>query len=204
MARPRSFDRDDALDRAMRLFWRYGYAGTSLEDLTAELGIAKPSLYAAFGNKRALFELALDRYAAVTRVNVERALAEPRAEDVARRFLHEYVDVPEELPRGCLFVQGATACSAESEDVKAAVLLRRRVAEQLLTERLVRAQEEGDLPADAAPADLARYLATVVQGLAVQATSGATAAQLRRVADLALEAWPKRESAIVGSRGHGS
>jgi AcrR family transcriptional regulator len=192
MARQRSFDRDEALDRAMRLFWRYGYEGTSLEDLTAELGIAKPSLYAAFGNKRALFELALDRYAAVTRENLERALREPSARDVARRYLHEYVDVPADLPRGCLFVQGATACSAESADVKASVRARSQVAEQLLTARFLRAREEGDLPPDADPADLARYLATVVQGLAVQATGGATAAELRRVADLALGAWPTR------------
>jgi len=192
MARSRSFDKADALDRAMRLFWRHGYEGTSIEDLTAELGIAKPSLYAAFGNKRALFELALDRFAALAGAGVERALAEPRAEDVARRFLQGYVDVPEGQPRGCLLVQSALACSAASAEVQAAVAERRRVPEQLLAERLARAQKEGDLPPDARPAELARYLATVAQGLAVQATGGATAAELRGVADLALMAWPKR------------
>jgi hypothetical protein len=116
---------------------------------------------------------------------------------VARRFLHEYVDVPAELPRGCLFVQGGTACSAEAEEVRASVVLRRRVAEELLAERFGRAREEGDLPPDVDPADLARYLQTVVHGLAVQATGGATPAELRRVADLALEAWPTRD---VGAR----
>ncbi len=191
MARTRGFDTDVALDRAMRLFWRHGYEGTSIEDLTAELGIGKPSLYAAFGNKRALFELVLDRYAAAARANVERALLEPRAEDVARRYLLEYVDVPASCPRGCLLVQGALACSAESADVQSAVILRRRVAEQLLAQRFARAHEEGDLPPDARPEDLARYLATVAQGLAVQATGGATADELRRVAELALRAWPR-------------
>jgi AcrR family transcriptional regulator len=191
MARSRSFDTDAALDRAMRLFWRHGYEGTSIEALTAELGIAKPSLYAAFGNKRALFELALDRYAAAIQAKMEQALAEPRAVDAARRFLQAYVEVPEDAPPGCFFVQGALACGAESAEVQAAVTARRRGAEQLLARRLVRAQKEGDLPPEARPADLARYLATVGHGLAVQGAGGATAAQLRRVADLALTAWPR-------------
>jgi AcrR family transcriptional regulator len=191
MARTRSFDEDAALDRAMRLFWRYGYEGTSIEALTSELGIAKPSLYAAFGNKRALFERALDRYATAARARVERALAEPRAEDAARRYLLGHLDAPADAPRGCMLVQAALACSAESADVQAAVADRRHDTEQLVARRLQRAQREGDLPADARPADLARYLATVAHGLAVQGAGGATAAQLRRVIDVALLAWPK-------------
>lgn len=190
MARTRGFDKDVALDRAMKLFWQHGYEGTSLDDLTSELGIARPSLYAAFGNKRALFELALDRYGAAAGIAVDGALAEPRAVDVARAFLAMYVDVRPDCPRGCFLVQSSTPCSAESAEVQTAVLGRRRVVEQLLTRRLQRALDDGDLPAGAKPADLARYLTTVASGLSIQATSGATAAQLRRVADLALTAWP--------------
>lgn len=190
MARTRSFDTEIALDRATRLFWQHGYEGTSLDELTTALGIAKPSLYAAFGNKRALFERVLERYATGARARVERALAAPKALDAARGFLAIYTDAPDDAPPGCLLVQGALACSAESTEVQAAVAARRRVAERLLTRRLTRARDEGDLAADASPADLARYLCVVGQGLAVQATAGTTPAQRRRVAELALAAWP--------------
>lgn len=192
MGRTRSFDEEVALDRAMRLFWRQGYEGTSLDDLTSELGIAKPSLYAAFGNKRALFTKAVERYTRSVGAELQRALDEPRAEDVARRFLRIYTEVRPEVPPGCLLVQGALACSPESAEVQQEVAARRKKAEELLAQRLVRAQKEGDLPADVRPADLARYVTTVAQGLSVQAASGATTAQLRRVAELALLNWPGR------------
>jgi AcrR family transcriptional regulator len=191
VARTRGFDADAALEKAMRLFWRHGYEGTSIEVLTAELGIGKPSLYAAFGNKRALFERVLERYATAGRANVARAMAEVRAEDAARAYLHEYVDAPSDVPRGCLLVQGALACSAESADVQSAIADLRRLAEQLIVARMQRAHKEGDLPPDAKPVDLARYLTTVAQGLAVQATAGVSSAQLRRIAELAMGAWPK-------------
>ncbi len=192
MSRPRNFDETVALDQAMRLFWAQGYEGTSLEDLTAALGIAKPSLYAAFGNKRALFDRALERYAGAARERIERALAAPRAIDAAREVLRIYVDVPDDAPPGCMLVQGALVCSPASQDVQRAVAELRGQGIHLLEKRLIRAHKEGDLPPDARPGDLARYVFTVAQGLAVQAVGGMTATQRRRVAELALRAWPTR------------
>jgi AcrR family transcriptional regulator len=189
MGRPRSFDEEVALERAMRLFWRQGYEGTSLEDLTSTLGIAKPSLYAAFGNKRSLFSKAVERYTRTVRESLQRALDEPKSEDVVRRFLRLYTEPCADAPPGCFLVQGALACSPESAEVQREVTERRQEAEVLLAQRLARAQKEGDLPADARPNDLARYVCTVAQGLSVQASGGATAPQLRRVAELALMNW---------------
>ncbi|QSQ27090.1 TetR/AcrR family transcriptional regulator [Pyxidicoccus parkwayensis] len=196
MGRTRSFDEEVALDRAMRLFWKQGYEGTSLEDLTSTLGIAKPSLYAAFGNKRALFTKAVERYIRGVGAELQRALDEPRAEDVVRRFLRIYTEVRTDAPPGCFLVQGALACSPESAEVQHEVAERRQEAEALLAQRLARAQKEGDLPAEARPNDLAKYVCTVAQGLSVQAAGGATTAQLRRVAELALMNW----TALAGEK----
>ena len=192
MARTRSFDRDQALDQAMLLFWQHGYEGTSLEQLTAKLQIGKPSLYAAFGNKRSLFMLAVDRYMAAAALNIDQALAEPNIEDAMRAYLAIYVCPRPGAPDGCLMVQSALVSSPESADVQQEVAQRRGEAEQLVLKRLQRALKEGELNPDAKPADLARYVVTLGQGLAVQTRSGATQAQRQRVVDLAIAGWPGR------------
>src|SRR5258707_4477360 len=110
--RPRGFDVDEALDRALEVFWRQGYEGTALSDLTAAMGINRPSLYAAFGNKEALFRKVLDRYAERTTASVVHALAEPTARTVVERLLLAAADAQTDPcnPRGCLMVQGALSC----------------------------------------------------------------------------------------------
>jgi len=188
MARPREFDTDAALDGAMQVFWRNGYAGTSVDDVAAALGIVKPSLYAAFGNKRELFERALDRYAAHSNAKLAAALAEPTALAVARSYLVGLVERPASAPAGCLMVKSAVG---SADDVKAAVAARMQDAEKLFATRLSRAQKEGDLPPDVRPADLARFLTTTTYGLAVQGAAGATQAQQRRVIDVALRVFAK-------------
>ena len=130
--RPREFDVEKALDRALEVFWRKGYEGASLPDLTRAMGINRPSLYAAFGSKEGLFRRALDRYAEGPAGYVAGALAEPTARAVA----------------------------------------------------------EGDLPSEVDCADLARYVVTMIHGMAVQAAGGASREELLRVAELALRAWP--------------
>src|SRR5881397_436962 len=111
--RPRAFDADKALDRALLVFWRKGYEGASLADLTRAMGINRPSLYAAFGNKEALFRRALDRYAEGPAAYVGEALNEPTARAVAERLLGGTIDLLSDPhnPHGCLVVQGALACS---------------------------------------------------------------------------------------------
>lgn len=190
--RPREFDADKALDRALKVFWRKGYEGASLTDLTRAMGINRPSLYAAFGDKASLFRQVLDRYAAGPACYVRDALNAPTARAVAERLLFGGIDLVTDPkhPRGCLAVQGALACGDEAKGVQKDLAARRSAGEAALRGRFARAAAEGDLPPDANPADLARYVMTVMHGLAVQAAGGARREELRRVAEVALRAWP--------------
>jgi len=192
IGRPRAFDRDEALNRALELFWRKGYEGTSLADLTAAMGINPPSLYAAFGNKAGLFRAVLDRYTADYAVFFDLVLAAPTARAVAETLLHGVADLREnpDRPPGCLTVQGALSCSAEAEPIRQELAARRAATEAALRQRFERARAEGDLPEQADPAALARYLTTLTQGMAVQAAGGASAADLQQVVEIALRAWP--------------
>src|SRR5215470_17599780 len=119
MGRPREFDVDQALERALQVFWRKGYEGASLPDLTQAMGINRPSLYAAFGNKEALFRKALDRYAEGPAAYLGAALNEPTARAIAERLLHGTSDLVTDPrnPRGCLIVHGALACGEAAESV---------------------------------------------------------------------------------------
>lgn len=191
--RPREFDADNALDKALHVFWSRGYEGTSLSDLTEAMGINRPSLYAAFGNKEELFRRALDRYAETGPGALQRAsLNEPTARAVVERLLTvtaESLTDPKH-PRGCLAVQGALSCGEAAQSVKDELCARRAAGEARLRERFERAKAEGDLAPDSDPASLARYIATVVQGMSVQGAGGASRAELLKVAELALKAWP--------------
>lgn len=191
--RPRVFDMDEALDKALQIFWKRGYEGASLAELTETLGVNKPSLYAAFGNKEALFMKALSKYKEGPVAFVMEVVNEPTAREVAQRFLYQAADFLTETshPKGCLIVQGALS-GGESADMIKSVLIQYRAAyEALLTKRFEQAKKEGDLSNDANPQALAKYLATLHQGMSVQATSGASKDELRAIADLALCAWPK-------------
>lgn len=186
--RPRSFDMDEALDRALNLFWTKGYEGTSLSDLTQAMGISPPSLYAAFGNKEELFRRALDRYMQEM-VDFCGTLNAPTAREVAERLLYASADIDPERPPGCMLVQAALSCSEASDSVRKELIARRKAAEDALCDRFARAVREGDLPASADPALLAGYLTVTAEGMAVHATSGATREVLRGIADAALQAW---------------
>jgi AcrR family transcriptional regulator len=192
MGRPRAFDMDKALDQALLLFWEKGYEGTSVADLTEAMGINPPSLYAAFGNKEALFKKALDRYETVRDQIMEEAFAVPTAREAMTRLLEGTAErlSDKRNPSGCLMVQGALAGSEECEAVKRDLALRRAAGEVLVRERLKRGKREGDLPDDADPAALARFVATVMQGMAVQAAGGASRKELREIVDTAVRAWP--------------
>src|SRR5262245_1494710 len=192
MGRPREFDLDEALDRALEVFWAKGYEGTSIPDLTKAMGINRPSLYAAFGNKEGLFRKALDRYAEGPAAYVRHALSAPTARAVAERLLGGAIDLATDRrnPRGCLMVQGALACGEAAESVRRELVARRAATEAAVRRRFERAVAEGDLPADSDSAGLARYVLTVIQGMAVQAAGGAKREQLRRVVEMALRAWP--------------
>jgi AcrR family transcriptional regulator len=190
--RPRTFDVDKALDCALKVFWRKGYEGTSVHDLTDAIGINRPSLYAAFGNKEELFRKALNRYVEGPAAHAREALEEPTARAVAERLLRKTADVLTDPchPPGCLAVQGALSCGEAAESIRQELNSRRLAGEASLRERFERAKSEGDLPPGADPTDLARYVTTVIHGMAVQAAGGASRDDLRRVAETALRAWP--------------
>ena len=192
--RPREFDVERALDAALDVFWRKGYEGASLSDLTEAMGINRPSLYAAFGNKEELFRRVLCRYVEGPAGFVLKALDEPKARSVAEGLLNRAVDLSADPrnPRGCLLVQGALVCGEAADSVRQELVARRAAGEARIRERFERARAAGDLPGDANPADLARYVVTVMRGMAVQAAGGASETELRRVAEMAMRAWPER------------
>jgi len=191
--RPRSFDLDKALDAATQVFWREGYQGASLSDLTEAMGINRPSLYAAFGNKETLFHKVIDRYARGRAAYVREALKQPTARAVTEQLLRGAADLltDPQHPTGCLLVQGALVCGEDSDCIRQALVSRRVAIEAALRRRFQRAKEEGDLAADTNPADLSRYVITISQGMAVQAAGGASRADLQRVVATAMRSWPQ-------------
>jgi AcrR family transcriptional regulator len=190
--RPREFCMEGTLAAALRVFWSKGYEGTSLTDLTEAMGITRPSLYAAFGNKESLFRKALDLYEREKLEYVGRALAEPTARRVAEALLRGAVDnaCSSEEPHGCLGVITSVACGAESQSIRDEVLERGKVAKRALIERFERARAEGDLPAHVDIEALTNLLYAVVQGICIQAGSGATREELEKVVDTGLLMWP--------------
>ena len=191
MGRPRAFDMDQALDQALHVFWEKGYEGTSITDLTEAMGINPPSLYAAFGNKETLFKKALNRYEARRDEIFEEAFAAPTAREAIERLLESVAErlSGKDGPSGCLMVQAALCGSEECDSVRKDLAARRAQGEILIRKRLERGKKEGDLLKDADLVDLARYLATVMQGMAVQAAGGASRKELRAIANTALRAW---------------
>jgi AcrR family transcriptional regulator len=169
-----------------------GYQGTALSDLTTAMGINRPSIYATFGNKEALFRKALDRYSERMTNYTAEALKEPTARAVAERLLGGTADLLScpGNPKGCLMVQGALACGEEADPIRKELISRRATAEAALCERFERARLEGDLPAGVDPGDLARYVMAIMHGMSVQAAGGANRAALQGVIELSLRAWP--------------
>jgi AcrR family transcriptional regulator len=196
MGRPRAFDADAALDQAMEVFWRHGYEGATIAQLTEAMRINPPSLYAAFGSKEGLLKAALDRYSAKRACWMEEILSAPTAREVAERMLMGTADTQTDPanPPGCLLVQGGLACGTGSENVPFELAARRAETESQLRDRFIRAKAEGDLKETADPAALARYLSAVNAGMGVMASSGADREALRQVAAVSVKAFEEQSN----------
>jgi TetR/AcrR family transcriptional regulator, copper-responsive repressor len=205
--RPRSFDRDAALDAAMRLFWTRGYEATSIADLTEAMGIKPPSLYGAFGDKQALFREAVKRYWRTLGAPTLQALdAEPTAYGGFAAMLHaladEYTDGRH--PPGCLVITAGTCLSPGNSEAREALRAVRSANRRAFGRRLHAAVEAGELPSGTDAAALAAFYATVIQGMSQRARDGATAAELHATAGLALNAWPGRRRPAPAGTGRRS
>ncbi|MEK6398822.1 MAG: TetR/AcrR family transcriptional regulator [Terriglobus sp.] len=190
--RPRAFDRDAALHAVMLLFWKQGFDGTSYTDLTAATGMSKPTLYATFGDKIALFRQAVVAYAeASTRVYME-ALNQPTAREAVEACLRltRGLTASDDEPKVCFLVQGALTGSADTQELRDELYAMQREATKMLQRRLDKGKRNGELPPDTNTAVLAEYFSSVVAGLSVQAASGGAAKDLNRVIELAMAAWP--------------
>jgi AcrR family transcriptional regulator len=188
--RPREFDFEKTLDRAMRVFWRKGFQGTSLTDLTRATRLNRPSLYAAFGDKEQLFRKALERYFAGPSSYARESLGAPTARAVAEKLLYGAINMltGPGSPATCMWVH--CALSSGEGRLRAEFAAQRAEGHSLLRKRFDRAVEAGDLPRGSDTNALAHLVLTVNYGLTVQATTGATRRDLERVADAVLKDWP--------------
>ncbi len=191
--RPREFDIDEALGQALRLFWQKGYEGASLTDLTEAMGITRPSLYAAFGNKEALFRQALDLYERDKLAYVREALEAPSARGVAETLLLGSVDVATGGEcRGCMGVIASVACQSVEPSIRDNVNARAESAKRLIVERMQRSIDAGEFVVATDATAITRYLLALMQGISVQAQSGATRGELIQVVESALLSWPSK------------
>ncbi len=165
-----------------------------MAELTAEMGIAKPSLYAAFGNKEELFKKALDLYEREKMAYMAEALKEPTSRAMAERLLVGALEMQTSScdPKGCLGVISSVACGPEASSIRECVIERQASSRRALIARLEEFKAVGDLPGDIDAEALARYMVAVLQGLSVQAGAGATCTELRSLVDMAIRTWPGR------------
>lgn len=190
--RPSAFNKDEVLEKALQVFWLRGYEAASMAEITDAMGISRPSIYNAFGNKEALFDQVLQKYVDGPVSFVRKSIQEPTAKQVVEKFLTGTVELftNDQLRRGCLIAQAALSCSQESSLVKQKLIQRRNNYETAMRIRFESAQKSHDLPSNTNPATLAKYIVTVQQGMSLQATSGATKADLMGIVNIVLDNWP--------------
>ena len=192
IGRPREFDRETALQAAMLVFWRKGFAATSMNDLCDAMGIRSPSLYAAFGSKEALYLEAMEHYVKTVGPTIWDKLAATSARDGVEKMLLAATEILPEtgpIPAGCMAVLGGVG---DEGPAAVADVVREVRLEMLgnLQSRLKTAVTEGELPAAADVDRLSRFYLSVFQGMALQARDGATSEELKGVAASAMLAWP--------------
>jgi AcrR family transcriptional regulator len=192
LGRPRKFDKEVALENALQLFRRKGYEATSMTDITEALGINRPSVYAAFGNKETLFSQVLARYVEGPTAYLDEVLLEKTSKEVVRQFLIQSVDLLTSLEKstGCLAVMSSVSSELESVGIQQKIIDSLNRYEKKLVQRFDQAINEGDLPEGSNSESLSKYVTTVHKGLSVQASNGASKEELYGVVEVLLQAWP--------------
>ncbi len=190
--RPSNFDRDEALEKALHVFWTRGYEGASMTELTEALGINRPSIYAAFGNKEELFRKALEKYLKGPIAYAAEAMQQPTARQSIEMFLTKSATAltSPDTPRGCMMVQGALSCGPGAKLIQQELISHRKNHEEIIRKRLEQAKTQSELPQNLDSAAMAKYISAVHQGMSVQATSGASEEELLAIVELALRNWP--------------
>ena len=186
--RPINFDKDAALEAAMLLFWERGYEGTSMADLTQAMGLHPSSIYAAFGDKHALFQLAVKRYMEKRATYAGKALEEPTLEKFIRALFSNtvaFLTTPGHPPT-CMTLAGAVGCSLSATPARDLMTEIRKQNQVVLRQRLLKARKSGEFSKDIDLDDYTRYLSTIIAGLSIQAANGSTKAELNRTAQMAL------------------
>jgi AcrR family transcriptional regulator len=186
--RPISFDKGAALEAAMLLFWERGFEGTSMADLTKAMGLSPSSIYAAFGDKYALFSLAVKRYTESREQYATKALEETTLEKVVRALFDNtvaFLTTPGHPPT-CMTLAGAVGCSVDASPARDIMIEIRKQNEVAMSERFLQARKSGDLSKDVNIDDYTRYLSSILAGLSIQAANGSTKAELKRTAKMAL------------------
>jgi AcrR family transcriptional regulator len=199
--RPRSFDREQALEQAMEVFWAKGFEGTSIADLTQAMGINPPSLYAAFGDKEKLFLQAVERYTS------RRGEDCPYCKEVTARGAVEklLLYMADELtseghPPGCMMMMAAATSASASQQMQAILAQKRAGSRTMLKTRIERGIKEGDVPRETNAAELADFYSTVMSGMALLARDGATRKSLHATVENAMRLFPSSHGNSLGSQ----
>jgi len=188
MSRPREFDEDQVLDQVLKTFWMRGYEGTSIDDLTAATGLARASLYGAFGDKTQLFERAITRYTEKISDLAELVTVAPSVREGLRRMFSRWIEVacPSSGPKGCFLLLSAGLGPSESDLASKLAARSRQTLLDTLEAAIRRAQASGEFAHTREPRDLAALLSVVLQGIATGARVGASREELSRSASAAL------------------
>lgn len=190
--RPKDFDPELVLEKAMYAFWEYGFETTPMSVLTIAMGLSAPSIYATFGNKEQLFDKAVCLYASKFAVDIGAALNQETTAKagverclrlLAKRFTEGQV-------KGCLIISGAVNCSLQGKSSQDILKQKRILSEAILTQRIEAGIKNGEVPASTKPNELAKFFASVIQGMSLQAQDGSSYSDLLAVVDNAMKAWP--------------
>jgi TetR/AcrR family transcriptional regulator, copper-responsive repressor len=197
--RPPAYDRDTALARAMNLFWKRGYAATSLDDLSRAMDMNRPSIYAAFGDKQALYRQALDQYRTGVRAALKVVLDEKKPlHDALQDFYERAIDMylsGESSGRGCFIISTALTEAVENPELRTSLAEGFRGLDRVLSARIALGKERGEVGTDANPEELAKVASAMLYLLAIQARTGATRKSLRATMSAALNSICSRATA---------